>query len=108
MVMLRNLSVKTKKYALLHAKIDSLNQLESALRFHDSHLRILDFQDGSGKGKHANPLQFLKGTRIVLTGKEKTTKERTKERIKTRTTEARAREMRKTKTGKGNKRPGER
>ena len=58
MVMLRNLSVETKKYILLHAKIDSLNQLESALRFYDSNLRILDFQDRSGKGEHANPLQF--------------------------------------------------
>ncbi|OLQ13540.1 hypothetical protein AK812_SmicGene2355 [Symbiodinium microadriaticum] len=56
--MLRNLSVETKKFILLHAKIDSFNQLESALRFHDSNLRILDFQDRSGKGEHANPLQF--------------------------------------------------
>ena len=101
MVMLRNLSVETKKYILLHAKIDSLSQLESALRFYDSNLRILDFQDRSGKGEHANPLQFDKNKDRKgkdNKGKDKGKDNKEKKRGKTRT--ARARGMKRARTAR--------
>ena len=93
MVMLKNLSVETKKYILLHAKIDSLSQLESALRFYDSNLRILDFQDRSGKGEHANPLQFDKNRERK--GKDNKGKDKGKDN--------KGKEKGKDKNGKGNK-----
>ena len=104
MVMLRNLSVETKKYILLHAKIDSLSQLESALRFYDSNLRILDFQDRSGKGEHANPLQFDKNKERKgkdNKGKDKGKDSKGKEKGKDKNGKGRGDE--KGKTGKGNK-----
>ena len=65
---------------MLHAKIDSLNQLESALRFYDSNLRILDFQDRSGKGEHANPLQFERNkVRFDRRGKDNKGKDKGKD-----------------------------
>ena len=33
MVVLRNLDVEVKKYVLLHARVDSMEQLETALKF---------------------------------------------------------------------------
>ena len=104
MVMLKNLSVETKKYILLHAKIDSLSQLESALRFYDSNLRILDFQDRSGKGEHANPLQFDKNKDRKgkdSKGKDKGKDNKGKEKGKDKNGKGKGDE--KGKTGKGNK-----
>ena len=104
MVMLRNLSVETKKYILLHAEIDSLSQLESALRFYDSNLRILDFQDRSGKGEHANPLQFDKNKDRKgkdNKGKDKGKDNKGKEKGKDKNGKGKGDE--KGKTGKGNK-----
>ena len=108
MVMLRNLSVETKKYILLHAKIDSLNQLESALRFYDSNLRILDFQDRSGKGEHANPLQFERNKdRFDRRGKDNKGKDKGKdkgkEKGKDKDNKSKGKGDEKGKTGKGNK-----
>ena len=100
MVMLRNLSVETKKYILLHAKIDSLNQLESALRFYDSNLRILDFQDRSGKGEHANPLQFERNKdRFDRRGKDNKGKDKGKDKD----SKSKGKGDEKGKNGKGNK-----
>ena len=105
--MLRNLSLETKKYILLHAKIDNLNQLESALHFYDSNLRILDFQDRSGKGEHAN--FSLKETRIVLTGgknnkgKDKGKDNKGKEKEKDKDGKSKGKGDEKGKNGKGNK-----
>ena len=104
MVMLRNLSVETKKYILLHAKIDSLSQLESALRFYDSNLRILDFQDRFGKGEHANPLQFDKNKEKKgkdNKGKDKGKDNKGKEKGKDKNGKGKGDE--KGKNGKGNK-----
>ena len=108
MVMLRNLSVETKKYILLHAKIDSLNQLESALRFYDSNLRILDFQDRSGKGERANPLQFERNKdRFDRKGKDNKGKDKGKdkgkEKGKDKDNRSKGKGDEKGKTGKGNK-----
>ena len=106
MVMLRNLSVETKKYILLHAKIDSLSQLESALRFYDSNLRILDFQDRSGKGEHANPLQFDKNKDRKgkdNKGKDKGKDNKGKEKGKDKDKNGKGKGDEKGKTGKGNK-----
>ncbi|OLQ14371.1 hypothetical protein AK812_SmicGene1465 [Symbiodinium microadriaticum] len=107
MVMLRNLSVETKKYILLHAKIDSLSQLESALRFYDSNLRILDFQDRSGKGEHANPLQFDKNKdRFDRKGKDNKGKDKGKDnkgKEKGKDKNGKGKGDEKGKTGKGNK-----
>ena len=106
MVMLRNLSVETKKYILLHAKIDSFSQLESALRFYDSNLRILDFQDRSGKGEHANPLQFDKNKDRKgkdNKGKDKGKDNKGKEKGKDKDKNGKGKGDEKGKTGKGNK-----
>ena len=107
MVMLRNLSVETKKCILLHAKIDSLSQLESALRFYDSNLRILDFQDRSGKGEHANPLQFEKNKdrfdRRNNKEKDKGKNNKGKEKGKDKNSKGKSRGDEKGKNGKGNK-----
>ena len=45
MVVLRNLDVEVKKYVLLHARVDSMEQLETALKFYDANLKILTFQE---------------------------------------------------------------
>ena len=60
MVVLRNLDVEVKKYVLLHARVDSMEQLETALKFYDANLKILTFQEKDGKGvkEHANALTF--------------------------------------------------
>ena len=60
MVVLRNLDVEVKKYVLLHATVDSMEQLETALKFYDANLKILTFQEKDGKGakEHANALTF--------------------------------------------------
>ena len=108
-VMFRNLSVKTKKYILLHTKIDSLNQLESALRFYDSNLRLLDFQDRSGKGEHANPLQFEKNKNCFdrrgknNKGKNKEKDNKGKEKGKDKDGKGKSKGDEKGKNGKGNK-----
>ncbi|CAE7653209.1 unnamed protein product [Symbiodinium sp. CCMP2592] len=61
MIVLRNLDVEVKKYVLLHARVDSMDQLETALKFYDANLKILNFQEKEGKGAakdHANALTF--------------------------------------------------
>ena len=60
MIVLRNLDTEVKKYVLLHARIDSMEQLEQALKFYDANLKILTFQDKEkgAKNDHANPIQF--------------------------------------------------
>ena len=61
MVILRNLDNDIKRYVLLHARIDSLDQLEAAIKFFDSNLKILNFSEKSSrKGEHANALHFEK------------------------------------------------
>ena len=91
MVVLRNLDVEVKKYVLLHARVDSMEQLETALKFYDANLKILTFQEKDGKGakEHANALTFddkgkgKKGDKGKEKGKEKTRTARTeKERKK--------------------------
>ena len=62
MVVLQNLDSDIKRYVLLHARIDSLDQLETAIKFFDSNLKILQFSEKSSRkgdhGNHANPLQW--------------------------------------------------
>ena len=60
MIVLRNLDVEVKKYVLLHARVDSMEQLETALKFYDANLKILTLQEKDGKGakEHANALTF--------------------------------------------------
>ncbi|OLP85772.1 hypothetical protein AK812_SmicGene33198 [Symbiodinium microadriaticum] len=61
MVALQNLDSDIKRYVLLHARIDSLDQLETAIKFFDSNLKILQFSEKSSrKGEHANALSFEK------------------------------------------------
>ena len=56
MIVLKNLDVEVKRYVLLHAKIDSMVELERAIKFYDANIKILNFAE---KGKdHANPLLF--------------------------------------------------
>ena len=56
MIVLKNLDVEVKRYILLHAKIDSMVELERAIKFYDANIKILNFAE---KGKeHANPLLF--------------------------------------------------
>ena len=40
MIVLKNLSFEVKRYILLQAKIDNLGELETALRFYDSNLKV--------------------------------------------------------------------
>ena len=85
MIVLKNLDVEVKRYILLHAKIDSMVELERAIKFYDANIKILNFAE---KGKeHANPL--LVEEKGKGKGKEKgkgkgqeATKERRKEREK--------------------------
>ena len=60
MIVLRNLDTEVKKYVLLHARIDSMEQLEQALEFYDANLKILTFQDKEkgAKNDQANPVHF--------------------------------------------------
>ena len=94
---------------MFHAKIDSLHQLESALRFYDSNLRILDFQDRSGKGEHANPLQFERNKdRFDRRGKDNKGKDKGKDnkgkdKRKDKDGKSKGKRDEKGKTGKGNK-----
>ena len=92
MVVLRNLDVEVKKYVLLHARVGSMEQLETALKFYNANLKILTFQEKDGKGakEHANALTFDDKGKA-----RKGTKERRKEE-KTRT----ARTEKKRKKGK--------
>ena len=60
MIVLKCLDVEVKRYILLHAKIDSMGELERAIKFYDSNVKILTFAE-KGKGDHANPLQFPEG-----------------------------------------------
>ena len=56
MIVLKNLDVEVKRYILLHAKIDSMVELDRAIKFYDANIKILNFAE---KGKdHANPLLF--------------------------------------------------
>ena len=65
MIVLRCLDQEVKRYILLHSKIDSLVQLEQAIRFYDANLKILQFSEKPGKGprndERANPMQFKGG-----------------------------------------------
>ena len=49
MVVLQNLDSDIKRYVLLHARIDSLDQLETAINFFDSNLKILQFSEKSSR-----------------------------------------------------------
>ena len=72
MVVLQNLDSDIKRYVLLHARIDSLDQLETAIKFFDSNLKILQFSEKSSKkGDHANPLQWKEGKGLDGKGKGK-------------------------------------
>ena len=56
MIVLKNLDVEVKRYILVHAKIDSMVELERAIKFYDANIKILNFAE---KGKdHVNPLLF--------------------------------------------------
>ena len=56
MIVLKNLDVEVKRYILLHAKIDSMVELERAIKFYDANIKILNFAE---KGKeHGNSLLF--------------------------------------------------
>ena len=64
MIVLKGLDADVKRYILLHAKIDSLSELETAIKFYDANIKILTFAD-SGRGRDrrnnndiANPLNF--------------------------------------------------
>ena len=85
MVILRNLDNDIKRYVLLHARIDSLDQLETAIKFFDSNLKILQFSEKSSrKGDHANPLQWKenKGKDGKGKGKDKDEKGKGKDKEK--------------------------
>ena len=54
MVVLCNLDVEVKKY-VLHARVDSMEQLETVLKFYEA-IKIL-LTDGNGAKEHANILE---------------------------------------------------
>ena len=69
MIVLKNLDVEVKRYILLHAKIDSMVELERAIKFYDANIKILNFAE---KGKdYANPLLFEEKGKGKGKGKEK-------------------------------------
>ena len=71
MIVLHCLDQEVKRYILLHSKIDSLVQLEQAIRFYDANLRILQFSEKPGKGQGTMNTPTPCSSKGVVKGREK-------------------------------------
>ena len=60
MIVLKCLDVDVKRYILLRAKMDSMSELERAIKFYDANIKILNFAEKPTK-ERANPLLFDRG-----------------------------------------------